>query len=178
MRFKAEPIEPGRHQEFFDTAPFLSHIEYDYAATPEEVWPVISGDRMWSWLPTVWGCRYPEGAEIGPGTVRDFQMFLHHWLVYAQHERILHWDKGSELIYTAVDATLPFFGSWCERYAITPLDGGAGTRLHWTLAVRPRYLGRLPAKWVAVILNPFFRFGLRALVRELPSRRGPSYRGG
>lgn len=175
MRFKAKAIEPGHYQEFFDTAPFLSHISYDYAATPEEVWPVISGPRMWSWLPTVWGCRYPENEEIGPGTVRDFQMFGHHWLLYAQHEKILHWDQGSSLIYTAVDATLPFFGSWCERYAIEPIDNGAGTRLNWTLAVRPRYIGWLPAKWVAVALDPIFRFGLRALVRELPSRRGPSY---
>ena len=175
MRFKASPIEPNGYEAFFAEAPFLSYIEYDYDATPEEVWPVISGPRMWSWLPTVWGCRYPEGEEVGPGTVRDFQMFLHHWLIFAQHERILHWEKGSHLVYTAVDATLPVFGSWCERYAIEPIDGGTRTRLRWTLAVKPRYIGWLPAKWFAVALNPILRFGLRALVRELPSRRGPSY---
>lgn len=130
---------------------------------------------MWSWLPTVWGCRYPEDEVIGPGTVRDFQMFLHRWLVYAQHERILHWDKGSRIVYTATDATLPFFGSWCEEYRLEPLDGGTRTRLHWTLAVRPRYIGWLPAQWLAVALKPIFRFGLLALPRELPMRAaGPA----
>lgn len=175
MRFDAEPILPGSYQAFFDTAPFVSHIEYDYDAPPGEVWSVISGDRMWSWLPTVWGCRYPANEQAGPGTVRDFQMFLHHWLIFAQHEKILHWDEGISLIYTAVDATLPVFGSWCERYAITPIDDGMRTRLTWTLAVRPRYIGWMPAGWVSILLNPLFKFGLRALVRELPSRRGPSY---
>ncbi|SLH49154.1 Polyketide cyclase / dehydrase and lipid transport [Mycobacteroides abscessus subsp. abscessus] len=139
------------------------------------MWDVVASDRMWSWLPTVWGCRYPTAPTREPGVVRDFQMFLHHWLIFAQHEKILHWEEGSSLVYTAVDATLPVFGSWCERYAVVPIDGGARTRLEWTLAVRPRYVGWLPARWVALALRPIFRFGLRGLLRELPSRRGPSF---
>lgn len=168
-RFAAEPIEADRVERFFDRAPFVSRLEYDYDAPVADVWGVISGPRMWSWLPTVWGCRYPEDETVGPETVRDFQMMLHRWLVYAQHERILHWDKGSRLVYTATDATLPFFGSWCEEYRVEALDAER-TRLTWTLAVRPRYLGWLPAGWLAAALRPAFEFGLMALPRELPMR--------
>lgn len=172
VRFPAtEPIDPDGYHQFFATAPFLSHIQYDYPYPISEVWPVISGDRMWSWLPTVWGCRYPAG-EIKRGVVRDFQMYLHHWMVYAQHEKILHWEPGRRLVYTATDATLPFFGSWCEEYAIEPIDSGRGTRLRWTLAVKLRFIGWLPQRWVAAILKPVFKFGLRALVREL--EHGPT----
>lgn len=171
MRFKAVPITAEGHTDFFDTAPFLSHIDYDYDCSVEDLWSVVSSDRMWSWLPTVWGCRYPAG-EIRPGVVRDFQMFVWHWMVFAQHEKILIWEPGTRLVYTATDATLPVFGSWCEQYAVAPGPDGTGSRLSWTLAVKPRYIGWLPAKWVAAFLNPFFKFGLRGLVRELPSR-GP-----
>ncbi|MEV6562217.1 SRPBCC family protein [Nocardia sp. NPDC051756] len=170
MRFKASPIDGDTYPVFFATAPFVSRLRFDYDAPPDDVWSVISGPRMWSWLPTVWGCRYPDGETPGPGTVRDFQMYLDRWLIYAQHERILHWDKGSRIVYTATDATLPFFGSWCEEYSIESLDAGRRTRLNWTLAVRPRYLGRLPAQWVATLLKPAFRFELGALPRELPMR--------
>lgn len=167
MRFNAVEISDDRAEAFFDEAPFVSRRTTTYDASAEDLWSVISSDRMWSWLPTVWGCRYPVNVEVGRGTVRDFQMRVWHYLIFAQHERILAWEPGRRIAYTATDATLPVFGSWCEEYSLEPL-GPTQTRLHWTLAVRPRYIGRLPLKWVALLLALPFRIGLRGLVGELP----------
>lgn len=168
LRFRATaPIRPDGIAEFLDEAPFRTHVVYDFPQfSVEQLWGAVSSDRMWSWLPTVWGCRYPVDEEIKPGTVRDFQMFVHHWLIYAQREQILVWEPGHRLVYTATDATLPFFGSWCEQYAVEPLPSG-GSRLRWTMGVKPRFIGWLPLRWLSPVFTRIFRFGLRGLVREI-----------
>lgn len=168
FRFAAtRPVTEHEAPEFLDSAPFRTHVVYDYpdidAAT---LWETISSDRMWSWLPTVWGCRYPAGEAPTPGTVRDFQMYVHHWMIYAQREKILVWEPGQRLVYTAVDATLPFFGTWCEQYTVHPLPGG-GSRLSWTMGVRLRFIGALPQRWLSPLMRAVFRFGLRGLRREI-----------
>lgn len=167
VRFRATaPVTVEESESFFASAPFLTNVRYEFPdLTPEQLWNVISSARMWSWLPTVWGCRYPEGARPEPGVVRDFQMYLHHWLVYAQREQIIHVEPGRRMMYTAVDATLPFFGTWLEDYRVEPV--GAGSRLVWRMGVRPRFIGGLPLRWVSVLLTPVFRFGLRGVRREV-----------
>ncbi|WP_259141711.1 SRPBCC family protein [Tsukamurella ocularis] len=167
MRFRAtEPVAVDDAERFFSAAPFLAKVSYEFPdLTPDQLWGVVSSDRMWSWLPTVWGCRYPEGAGVEPGVVRDFQMYVHHWLVYAQRERIIHVEPGRRMMYTATDATLPFFGTWLEDYRIEPV--GAGSRLVWRMGVRPRFVGWLPARWLSRLLTPVLRFGLRGVRREV-----------
>lgn len=178
MRFEAVPIEIDGVEEFFRTAPFVAHNRRTYSAPPQQVWDVVTGDRMWSWLPTVWGCRYPVNTAAGPGVVRDFQMYVHHWLIFAQHERVIALDSPQVMRYTAIDATLPVFGSWCEEYRVIPEDDGQHATLDWTLACAPRYLTRIPGsrtviRPLATVLRPILQFGLRGLERELPSR-GPA----
>ncbi|GED96651.1 SRPBCC family protein [Gordonia crocea] len=168
FRFRATaPVTLESAAEAIDTAPFCTHVVYDFPdIDPDDLWSIVSSDRMWSWLPFVWGCRYPDdGAEVAVGTVRDFQMFLHHWLIYAQREQILVWEPSARLAYTATDATLPFFGTWFEDYRISARPAG-GSRLSWTMAVHVRFLGRLPLRWTAPLFQAIFRFGLRGLPRE------------
>ncbi|MEO9329735.1 SRPBCC family protein [Gordonia aurantiaca] len=167
FRFAAtRPITADEVPDFLIEAPFRTHVVYDFPDLDTgELWKVVSSDRMWSWLPTVWGCRYPPGDPIGPGTVRDFQMYIHHWLIYAQRERILVWEAGERLVYTATDATLPFFGTWCEEYIVEPRAGG-GSRLRWTMGVRVRFLGNVTLRFLTRPMQAVFRFGLRGLPRE------------
>ncbi|GAB08470.1 hypothetical protein GOARA_012_00200 [Gordonia araii NBRC 100433] len=167
FRFRATgPVTIDEAPAFAERAPFRTDVVYDFPTIdPDALWRIISSDRMWSWLPTVWGCRYPDGEEIGPGTVRDFQMFVHHWLVYAQREQLLAWEPGRRIAYTATDATLPFFGTWFEDYRVEPRADG-GSRLRWTMAVQVRFLGRLPLRWISPLFALIFRFGLRGLPRE------------
>ncbi len=173
MRFKAVPIETTDVEHFFATAPFVAHNRRVFPVPPQQLWDVVVSDRMWSWLPTVWGCRYPVGTSAGPGVVRDFQMYIHHWLVFAQHERVIALDAPNVMCYTATDATLPVFGSWCERYRVEPGPDDRSAVLDWTLACAPRYLSRIPGSRIvirplALVLKPILQFGLRGLVRELP----------
>lgn len=150
----------------FESVPFRVRIRYRFPDLPgDRLWEVISSPRMWSWLPTVWGCRYPDDVAPGVGVVRDYQMYVHHWLIYAQRERIIAWEPGRRLMYTATDATLPFFGTWLEEYRIEP--DGAGSALVWTMGVRPRFVGGLPLRWLALLLTPVLRFGLRGIRREV-----------
>lgn len=167
VRFGAtDPVEIDDAEAFFASAPFLTNIRYDFPdLSVEQLWSVVSSARMWSWLPMVWGCRYPEGEGPEAGVVRDFQMYLHHWLIYAQRERILHVEPGRRMMYTAVDATLPFFGTWLEDYRVEKV--GSGSRLVWRMGVRVRFLGWLPMRWVSALLTPVFRFGLRGVRREV-----------
>lgn len=169
-RFSAVQVQPGCHEMFFAAAPFVSRIEVSFDAPVQAVWDVIVGDRMWSWLPTVWGCRYPVGEVAAPSVVRDFRQNVLGWLIYAQHEKVITLEPCSQMVYTATDATLPFFGTWCERYAVTSVDAGNRTIVNWTLAVRPRYVGSIPAAWLSTLLRPILTFGLRRLASELPVR--------
>lgn len=173
MRFDAIEISSENADEFLRSAPFVTHVRRSFAAPAEQVWEVIAGSRMWSWLPTVWGCRYPQATDPAPGVVRDFQMYIFKWLVFAQHERVLDFDPDHMTMrYTATDATLPVFGSWCEQYRVEPTGDNHAT-IDWTLACAPRYLRRIPGiRWglrpVAAVLQPVFHFGLGGLERELP----------
>ena len=183
MRFSATPIEPDGVEEFFRTAPFVAHNRKTYSAPPQQVWDVVASDRMWSWLPTVWGCRYPVHTPPAAGVVRDFQMYIHHWLVFAQHERLLEFDAPNVMRYTATDATLPVFGSWCEEYRVEPGPDDNSAVLDWTLACAPRYLSQIPGNRIvfrplSAILTPILRFGLRGLERELPSHAPPALNSG
>ena len=167
LRFAATaPVTADTATDFLRTAPFRTHVDYDFPDIElPDLWSVVSSDRMWSWLPTVWGCRYPDVDAVEPGVIRDFQMYVHHWLVYAQREQILIWEPNERLVYTATDATLPFFGTWCEQYRVEPRPGG-GSRLRWTMGVRVRFLGWLPQRWLTPIMQQVFRFGLRGVRRE------------
>ncbi|PIB79734.1 SRPBCC family protein [Mycobacterium celatum] len=184
MRFDAIPITAERADEFFETAPFVTYIQRSFAAPPEHVWGVIAGSRMWSWLPTVWGCRYPVATEPAAGVVRDFQMHVHKWLVFAQHEQLIEFDTTRMMMrYTAIDATLPVFGSWCEEYRVEPADNPEHATVKWTLACAPRYLRRIPGvrfalRPTAAVLQPIFRIGLGGLERELPSHAPPQLTAG
>lgn len=172
MRFDAIEVSPENADEFLRTAPFITHVRRRFAAPAEQVWEIVASDRMWSWLPTVWGCRYPWASEPAPGVVRDFRMHIFKWLIFAQRERLLEFDPGQMTMrYTATDATLPVFGSWCEHYRVEPEDPTHAT-IDWTLACAPRYLRRIPGiQWgrrpVAAVLQPVFYFGLGGLEREL-----------
>ncbi|OHU98576.1 SRPBCC family protein [Mycobacterium talmoniae] len=182
MRFDAIAITAHGADEFFATAPFVTHVRRTFAAPPKQVWGVIASSRMWSWLPTVWGCRYPVATEPAAGVVRDFQMHVHKWLVFAQHEQLIEFDASRMLMrYTAIDATLPVFGSWCEEYRVEP--AGAGATVDWTLACAPRYLRRIPGirfalRPLAALLRPVFWFGLGGLERELPAHAPPAHTAG
>ncbi|MGV0635002.1 SRPBCC family protein [Mycolicibacillus trivialis] len=172
MRFDAIALAPQNADEFLRTAPLVTHVRRTFAAPADQVWEIVAGSRMWSWLPTVWGSRYPRAIDPAPGVVRDFQMHIFKWLIFAQHERLLEFDPAQMMMsYTATDATLPVFGSWCEHYRVEPENNGHAT-VDWTLACAPRYLRRIPGiRWglrpVAAVLQPVFHFGLGGLERDL-----------
>lgn len=94
------------------------------------------------------GLPVPSATEPAPGVVRDFQMHIFKWLIFAQRERLLEFDPGQmTMCYTATDATLPVFGSWCEHYRVEP-EGTTHATIDWTLACAPRYLRRIPGiRW-------------------------------
>lgn len=103
MRFKAIPDRRRYLLRLLRHRPFRKPPPIRYDATPDDVWSVISGPGMWSWLPT-------------------------------------------------------------------PCDAGRRTRLNWSLAAHPRYVGRLPTRCLVTLLKPAFHFALGALPRELPMR--------
>lgn len=183
MRFDAEAITADGVEHFFATAPFVTRVRRTVAAPPEQVWQVIFGSRMWSWLPMVWGCRYPTATEPGTGVIRDFQMHVHKWLVFAQHEQLIEFDCSRMVMrYTATDATVPIFGSWCEQYRVER-SGPHGSTIDWTLGCDPRYLRRLPGmRWalraLAAVMTPVFRFALVGVERELPCHAPPAITAG
>jgi len=86
MRFDAVPIPVDGVEEFFATAPFVTRVRRTFDAPPEDVWRVVSGDRMWSWLAAGgggWGGarRQMPGRRCvtKPGTALRLETGLFSW---------------------------------------------------------------------------------------------------
>jgi hypothetical protein len=134
-----------------------------FRSPPDQVWNLLRSDRMWTWYPFGSGVDYPSD-ERRVGTVR--QMFVRA-VFWRQEEEFLRWDEGDRYTFYARKAVLPVFGTWAEDYQITETSDG-GTRLRWTVAFAPRYLGRLPLRWLTPLARPVFRANIAPMKRMLP----------
>ncbi|QNG17961.1 SRPBCC family protein [Rhodococcus triatomae] len=166
-RFSADRVGEHRVDAFFeDGAAFAATVEVALDAPPEIAWELITRPDMFAWLPFVDGYDYARPSR-DPGTGRTFR-----FLLYAMDETVLVGEAPREFVTAATGASLPVLGTVAQRFVVDAAATG-GSRVRWTLAVTPRFLGFLPLRIAAPFVRPFLRLGLRGVVSraEQDSRR-------
>jgi carbon monoxide dehydrogenase subunit G len=148
-----EPVDLS----FFERAPLLIESNAYVAAPRDRVFALISGD------PAGWGQWFPGFTDdgrwetpppYGVGSVRTVRAFRVRY-----RETILAWDEGARWAFRIDEASSPLFKAFAEDYRVT--DDGAGTRLSWTVAIRPSPALR--------VLAPVLPFGFQRMLRRAAS---------
>lgn len=153
MLTKQRPAPPY-DESFFDTASLVFRTDYDFDATPQQVWDVLDGDDMFDWLPFPGvGVTY-ESSERGVGIVREMGSVASPFrFLWIQRERFLRHDEPEQMTYAAISGTWIYtllVRHYAENMTLSPTPGG-GTTLTWTVATTPRlpfrFVKYLPSVW-------------------------------
>jgi hypothetical protein len=115
--------------QFFSAAPLVVPAPIELDAPPARVWEALGSDRMWSWAPIIDRVRWltPHGV----GSVRRLRLLK----VNTIEEEFYRWDEGVRATFRVVAQTRPLLKGLAEDFLLEPLDGGARTRLTWTMAI-------------------------------------------
>jgi hypothetical protein len=123
---------------FFSTAPLVVPAPVELDAPPARVWAALGSDRMWSWAPII--DRVTWLTPHGVGCVRRLRLLK----VNTIEEEFYRWDEGVRATFRVVAQSRPLLNGLAEDFLLEPLDGGARTRLTWTMAADFRGLPAPP----------------------------------
>jgi hypothetical protein len=127
MAYKLPPIDDA----FFESAPLVVPAVVDLDAPPARVWEVLGSDDMWSWAPIidqlVWLTSRPQTV----GATRRLRLLK----VNVIEEEFYRWDDNRRATFRVTQQTRPLLNGLAEDFVLDPLDGGARTRLTWTMAI-------------------------------------------
>jgi hypothetical protein len=132
MAYKLPPIDDA----FFATAPLVVPAVVDLDAPPARVWEVLGSDEMWSWAPIVDELVWLTSRPQTVGAVRRLRLLK----VNTIEEEFYRWDDGRRATFRVTHQTRPMLDGLAEDFLLDPLDGGARTRLTWTMAIAPKRL--------------------------------------
>jgi hypothetical protein len=121
---------------FFQTAPLVVPAVVDLDAPPARVWEVLGSDEMWSWAPIVDELVWLTSRPQTVGAVRRLRLLK----VNTIEEEFYRWDEGRRATFRVTHQTRPMLDGLAEDFLLDPLDGGARTRLTWTMAIAPKSL--------------------------------------
>jgi hypothetical protein len=139
---------PVLDDSFFRTAPAVIPAVVELDAPPARVWEVLGSDAMWSWAPIIDDVRWSSPLPRTAGAVRYLKLF---WLVTLEEE-FYRWDDAAlRATFRVTAQSRRVFDGLAEDFALTPLDGGARTRLTWTMAVAPRGLPAPPKALIPLL---------------------------
>jgi hypothetical protein len=139
---------------FLKSAPFRFEDSVETAAPAERIWEVLTGYDLVRWVPVWTGLRWGR-PPLGVGTVREVTLAV----VFTVRERFFRWAEGRRFSFSGLEASLPGLRNVAEDWVIEPTS--SGSRLTWTLAIRPRPWA-LPLLWLG---GPIIRGLQRRLLR-------------
>jgi len=93
-----------------------------------------------AWFPNVQRAAYTSPPPFGVGTIREAHVGGTRWV-----EEMVAWDDGRRWAWTVLRASVPFAAAQVECFEF--VDAGTGTRIRWTLALEPRLVARLGARF-------------------------------
>jgi hypothetical protein len=143
---------------FFNGAPQRVVHHAHVAASRDRVFAVVAEDPAgWGrWFPGFSDAgRWETAPPYGVGSVRTVRAFGVRY-----RETILAWDDGERWAFRVDEMSAPGFKAFAEDYRFTA--DGSGTRLSWTVALRPG-----PALRVAA---PLMSWGCGMLLRRAAKR--------
>lgn len=156
-RFPARALTELTYRKYLDkSASFAATVQVELSTPVGRAWESLTHERLHSWIPLVSGFRYPPTTLV-PGAARAFRSEL-----LAVNEELILCERPHRLVTTATGASMPVLESLCQEYELTPTESG-GSRLTWTIAASPRYVGFLPLRLAAPIARPFLRLAIRRL---------------
>ncbi|WCB92615.1 hypothetical protein DSM104299_01312 [Baekduia alba] len=133
MAYKLPPVD----DTFFTSAPLVVPAVVDLDAPPARVWDALGSDAMWSWAPiidqVVWLTPRPQTV----GATRRLRLLR----VNTIEEEFYRWDPDPPIrraTFRVTQQTRPLLNGLAEDFLLDPLDGGARTRLTWTMAIALR----------------------------------------
>ena len=138
---------------FFEKAPKLVTVEALVDAPRERVFAAVAAQ------PGSWGRWFPGFSDdgrwetpspYGVGSVRTVRVFGIRY-----RELILAWDNGRRWAFRVDETTAPMFKAIAEDYQFA--DEGTGTRLSWTVGVRPSLAPLVSARLMRVYLRIVLR---------------------
>lgn len=127
MAYKLPEIDDA----FFEHAPLVVPASVDLDAPPARVWEALGSDAMWSWAPIVdqlvWLTPRPQTV----GATRRLRLLK----VNTIEEQFYRWDEAHRATFRVTHQSRPLLNGLAEDFVLDPLDGGARTRLTWTMAI-------------------------------------------
>jgi carbon monoxide dehydrogenase subunit G len=126
---------------FVEHAPVLRATVAEIAAPRADVFRSLADAPGWArWFPNVRTASYTTPAPYGRGTIRVANVARTRW-----EEEIIVWDDGRRFGWTVVGASVPLATAQVELFELT--DAPAGTAVRWTLALEPRLVARIGARF-------------------------------
>jgi uncharacterized protein YndB with AHSA1/START domain len=126
---------------FLERARSVHVAEATMAAPRARVFGAFVDPAGWpDWFPTVRQAAYTSPPPFGIGTVREAHVDATRWV-----EEMVAWDDGRRWAWTVLRASVPFATAQVECFEF--VDDGAGTRVRWTLALEPRLVAGLGARF-------------------------------
>lgn len=127
------------------------------AAPPAQVFASFADPPQWlRWWPMMTSCQWTQGTG-GVGSEREVALRL----LGRFRERMIAWQPGERFAFTMIATTSPMASQMAEDYRLA--SDGAGTRLEWTFAARPRTLGKLTAPVMRATMLRMFNSGMTSL---------------
>jgi hypothetical protein len=130
MAYTLAPIDDA----FFTDAPLVVPASVELDATPARVWEALAGDAMWSWAPIIDQLAWITPRPHAAGAVRRLRLLK----VNTIEEEFYRWDDERRATFRVTRQSRPLLDGLAEDFVLDPLDGGARTRLTWTMAIALR----------------------------------------
>lgn len=158
----------------FAAAPFRVVLSRELPATPDAVFAVLAEPAAWlAWFPLMHRAAWCAGSPAG-GIGAEREVALRALGRY--RERMIAWQPGERFAFTMTATSSPLVARMAEDWQLAPADGGAATRLTWTVAATPSALGRAATPILRQVLAGLFRRGGAKLGRQLAARGTPAPR--
>lgn len=151
------PIPPVG-DPFLHTAPLVTTKVLDVDSPVEVLWAALAADdAVVSWGPGATRVRWRGERPFGVGTVREVTVAG----VVTVHERFYRWDENERMTFFVDKANRPGIAGFAEDYVVEATP--TGSRLTWTVAVKPAGLPRP----MAPALQPALSLAVGSMVSGL-----------
>lgn len=147
---------------FIERARDVHVVASTLAAPRARVFAAFADPTGWpDWFPNVQAATYRTPPPHGVGTIREARVGGTTWV-----EEMIAWDDGVRWAWTVLRATVPLASAQVESFAFADTPGG-GTRIEWTLALDPRLVARLGARFAGPTIERMLARATAALDARL-----------
>ncbi|WP_030716549.1 SRPBCC family protein [Streptomyces sp. NRRL S-237] len=154
------PLGESR-DDFLVSAPFRYEHSVETTAPAERIWEILTGEQLVDWVWAFTALKWNSPPPFGVGTARDVTLLK----FFTVRERFFRWDEGRRYTFSVYEASRPGLRHAAEDWTVEPTP--SGSRLTWTMAIRPTPLVT-PLLWVgSPLIRLVQRHALRAVRRHV-----------